>query len=67
MDLETTILQAQGLNWTVYVAQLCEGNSVETLSKFRRAAYGLTDAGRLLYLTSKDELVNLHGLARSKL
>lgn len=33
---------------------------------YSAAAYGLTDSGRLWHITSNEDLINGHGLTRSK-
>lgn len=66
MDMITAFLQALGFNREIYVRPPREATAPGILWKLNAAAYGLTDSGRLWYLTSNGELVSKHGLKRSR-
>lgn len=67
MDIEAAFLQAVGFTRLIYVRPPREANQHGILWRLDLAAYGLTDSGRLWYLTSNDQLVRQHGLTRSRL
>ncbi len=67
MDIEAAFLQALGFNRVIYVRPPREAGLKGILWRLNLAAYGLTDSGRLWYLTSNDQLVQKHGLTRSRL
>lgn len=66
MDVKAAFLQARGFNRLIYVRPPREAKLKGILWRLDAAAYGLTDSGRLWYLTSDSELIDTHGLKRSK-
>ena len=67
IDIEAAYLQAQGFVRTIYVRPPREAQRRDKLWKLNAAAYGLTDSGRLWYLTSNNALIEEYGLSRSRL
>lgn len=67
MDIETAFLQALGFRRTIFVRPPREAGTPHILWKLELPAYGLTDSGRLWYLTSDAELIQNYGLTRSRL
>lgn len=66
MDVKTAYLQARGFNRTIYVRPPREDNDSANLWKLSAPAYGLTDSGRLWYITSHIALTQTFGLTRSR-
>lgn len=66
MDVRTAFLQALRFLRTIFVRPPREKNKPNVLWKLLAPAYGLTESGRLLYLTSNCALISEHGLTRSK-
>ena len=66
MDIESAYLQAKGFARTIYVRPPKEAQQPRTLWRLNAAADGLTDSGRLWYLTSNEMLIKEHGLTRSR-
>jgi len=65
MDITAAYLQAKGFDRDVYVKPPKEDNSSNVLWLLTAAAYGLTNSGRLWYLTSDHSLTEIFGLSRS--
>ena len=65
MDIETAFLQAIGFSRQIYVRPPREARSSHQLWRLELPAYGLSDSGRLWYLTSDRELIKSFGLTRS--
>lgn len=65
MDIETAYLQALGFTRRIYVRPPREAKAPHVLWRLELPAYGLTDSGRLWYLTSDKELIKSFGLTRS--
>ena len=66
MDIEEAYLLAKGFARTVYVRPPRNLRQSGQLWQLKAAAYGLTDSGRLWYLTSNDTLIKEYGLVRSR-
>lgn len=66
MDVKAAYLQAQGFNRDIYVKPPKEENDSDRYWKLTAAAYGLTESGRLWYLTSDSALTEVYGLSKSK-
>lgn len=66
MDVKAAFLQARGFNRRIFVRPPREAAAHGILWLLTAAAYGLTDSGRLWYLTSNHDLIHKHGLTRSR-
>lgn len=66
MDVRAAFLQARGFNRRIFVRPPREAAAHGVLWLLTAAAYGLTDSGRLWYLTSNHDLIHKHGLTRSR-
>jgi len=66
MDVKAAFLQAHGFEREVFVKPPREECAPGKLWKLEAAAYGLTESGRLWYLTSDSSLTKKFGLIRSK-
>lgn len=67
MDVKSAYLQAKGFGRNIYVRPPREENDSTGLWKLLVPAYGLTDSGRLWYLTSYEVLTKQFGFQQSKL
>ena len=66
MDVKAAFLQAKDFHKDVYVKPSKEEHGSETYWKITAAAYGLTESGRLWYLTSDSALMEVYGLRKSQ-
>lgn len=66
MDVKSAYLQAKGFDRDVYVRPPREENDKTGLWKLLKPAYGLTESGRLWYLTSYQALTADFGFTRSR-
>lgn len=67
MDVKSAYLQAKGFTRDIYVRPPREENDVDGLWKLLVPAYGLTDSGRLWYLTSYEALTTRYGFKALRL
>lgn len=67
MDVKSAYLQAKGFKRDIFVRPPREENDSAGLWKLLVPAYGLTDSGRLWYLTSYEALTTHYGFEQSKL
>lgn len=63
---QVPIFSSSQCNRLIYTCPHWEAVAHGTLLLLTAAAYGLTDSGRSWYLTSSSDLINGHGLERSK-
>lgn len=66
MDIKAAYLQATGFTREIYIRPPREAKEDGVLWQLLAAAYGLTESGRLWYLTSNTALIHKHGLTRCK-
>lgn len=67
MDVKSSYLRAKGLSHEVFVRPSKDEEDGGTLWMLLVSAYGLTDSGRLWYMTSHEALTKRFGFAQSTL